>query len=865
MFLNSSRFFPLNLSPVSSLAILFVLLINLSGGSVSAQNRVQPPDDREIFREDLKAEKRRVKKNRAQVTKVLQAPTGELDIKAPSLEFEKEKNLAKAQEGMILSYQGTRLEGDKGQVQTESKDTEITGRILMSGPGVQVSAEDTRYNLDRLQGDFSCASVKIEDGNYEMDSNKVVQDGEDTFTLQKTRLSTCECRSEGQEGDCKKMSGNKPWEINASTVRVTRDGYAHAYNAWMEFGGVPIFYSPYLGFPVKEKRQSGLLVPTFGHSSRDGFKLKTPIFAVTDESSDLLFEPFIETQTRHGSTVQYRQSLSKQNKIEAVALYSDERRRDGDLRGINTSGLYAPFPGYQYYDDDRFAGSYRQYWRGDQKSIIPLSFVADMNYVSDDLVLREMDDDRFGDRTEKDLVSAAVLSGGLGSVGSFSLLGEYSQALDQRDDDYVVQRLPEARLNLAQTIRPFGYNPYGAQLKFKLQALGDQFYRAEGYDGTRTHLVPSVTLPFHIKNYMQAALTYSYLRTDYFLSDTTVPNIATEQALLDDIDQLDDRSSRNIPVFSYTMSTTVERAFDVPEDSWLRYVTGLGRNTSSGELTRLKHTITPEFKFTNIPDVYQDDLPVFDTLGRIREKRVFTYGLRSSLFGKFQGGEGDSISELLPDVEDLPALGSSSSELPELGGAFDGFGLGSDPMVRRGETRELVRASIKQAYDYIEDKENRNPDRNAFSDLSAELFIFPSSYTAFGFDTNYNAADGEVDSFAFSTHFFDDRGDALRGRWTFVQDSTSGQNQVSQFEGNAEIKLVDRLKFGWYGRYDEIDSEMLESQMALRLVSSCNCWHADLGYGETLNPDKKDIFIRFTFLGLGDISQSLRLGNQSNQ
>ena len=42
--------------------------------------------------------------------------------------------------------------------------------------------------------------------------------------------------------------------------------------------GVPVFYTLYLQLPIGDRRRSGLLMPTVGHSSRDGYWYKQPIY-----------------------------------------------------------------------------------------------------------------------------------------------------------------------------------------------------------------------------------------------------------------------------------------------------------------------------------------------------------------------------------------------------------------------------------------------------------------------------------------------------------------------------------------------------------------------------------------------------------
>ena len=58
--------------------------------------------------------------------------------------------------------------------------------------------------------------------------------------------------------------------------KITGKGTAN--NAWMEFKGTPVFYSPYLSFPIDNRRLSGFLAPSFGSTKNSGFRFSAPYY-----------------------------------------------------------------------------------------------------------------------------------------------------------------------------------------------------------------------------------------------------------------------------------------------------------------------------------------------------------------------------------------------------------------------------------------------------------------------------------------------------------------------------------------------------------------------------------------------------------
>ena len=77
------------------------------------------------------------------------------------------------------------------------------------------------------------------------------------------------------------------WVFNATTVIVEVGDKARIYNSTFRLKGVPILYFPYASHPVERLgRQSGLLTPSFGVSSRKGFIATESLYLRLGRSAD---------------------------------------------------------------------------------------------------------------------------------------------------------------------------------------------------------------------------------------------------------------------------------------------------------------------------------------------------------------------------------------------------------------------------------------------------------------------------------------------------------------------------------------------------------------------------------------------------
>lgn len=749
---------------------------------------------------------------------------------APKIEFDQQNNAMKGSGGVLISKDGVQASAEEGTYYTESKDVDLSGDVFFSWPEGDVVASRAEANIDKQIGEFHQANFYFDETQYTLEADKLTKTGVNQYSMEKGWFTACDC-PEGENGQ-----KDVPWKLTCGKADISRGGFATAKDVSFKLYDFPVFYSPYFFFPVLENRQSGFLFPRIGYSNRDGVLLDIPYYWVTDNNSDITFRPFVQSRTRGGARVDFRRAHSHRNYFEGSILYSNESLRDGDLRGTVVAGLNDP-----NFDEDRFGVYYKQLWQNSHESKYPSSFSADIHYMSDDLIVREMIHDDLGQRNDIFATSRVLLSNTWNSTFSTEISAEYNQALIS-DDDLIFQRLPELALYGRRSFRPFGYNPYGLKLTANLDAYATHFSRTTGFDGKRFFINPSLSMPYHYKNYFNGEFEVGFYQTNYSLDNKFNPQTGT--MITDD--------SRTLADFRYSIRTSLEKVYDVSKDSTLRWLAQIGSLSQNEELKRIKHVIEPKISYHYVPFTGQDQLPLFDSLDRLRNRSLISYGVRSSWQGRFvpKNQRNTDIEEVRPEISDLPEIDSISNLSP-----WDNSNRNSTYSLKEGTIRELVYFGLRQNYDYIEDDKDRDPNRDALSDLGVNFGFFPSSYMAFTFDSNFNVEDQDFSSWSMATHLKDDRGDVLRGRYTYID-----QN-ISQIEANAEIKISDRADFGVYGRYDERESEFIESRVALRLKNACNCWSVDIGFSDRINPDRKDFLVTFNFRGLGAFGQTLGLNS----
>lgn|GEM_PF-1027902 len=842
--------------PIPSFWLSMVALVTYCLGvglvlPTTAVAQVLVPDSKVLFRDDQSAQRKLKKGATKAMTRAERPANDDIKLRAPKLEYLKDSQKVAVEGGVLISRSGIQAQADSGVVNTETQEADLTGGILITGEDATISAKTAQFNMDSERGEFGDANLVINEGNYLMVADRLKKLSDTEYQLFDVGLTTCEC-SEDDQSDA-------PWRITADQADITRDGYAHVYDATLRVFDIPVFYSPYIGFPVKEERQSGLLAPSLGYSDRNGTMYTQPIFITAGESTDFTFVPFIETKTRAGAWLDLSRAYSRYNKADGRLLFSDESARGTSLRGLNLDGNFKQQSSDTTpWDENRIALAYNHQWQSAPGAEVPLTFISDIHYVSDRFILKEISDQGvIGDGTDRFATSTTLLRTEISDFGSAEVMAEQNQALYSEDNSTVQQRKPEVNVAMLKSFRPFGFNPYGAKIVASGGGQFVNFARQTGYDGTRGDVNPNLALPFHLGSKLNAAFNTGMHYTRYNMDETFDPQTGTD---------LDDSENRAVYNFGYGMSSAVERVYGLDDGNWLTELTSTGVKNNGLILTRLKHTIEPMVRYDFVPKTQQNDLPLYDNLDRIRNRSLVTYGFTTRLMGRFlpEGGSSDPIQELTPRIEDLPVLDANAS-LPDFG---TGAGIGSGgEVIRNGQIRDLATLTIAQSFDYAVDRlddEERTElgEPDAFSAISSRLRLIPTDYFALDLDSDYDMDPRRPASWGLGGSIYSDRGDSLRTRYSYVFDQSANDTSINQLESGLEIVLTERLRTAYYTIYDDVESQFVENKVALRIFggkpgTGRDCWHLDIGYADEINPDNQTVFMSFTFNGLGDISSGV--------
>lgn len=343
------------------------------------------------------------------------------------------------------------------------------------------------------------------------------------------------------------------WSLVAPDMSLdssTDTGIAH--DVTIHFFGVPIFWTPYLNFPITDARKSGFLGSDFGFDVVSGFSVGAPYYLNLADNYDDTLYPHIFT----------KRGLQM----------GDEFRY---LSEINSGSIYASYlPHDQVADRERSQLVVKHDTSFNQFS--DFNFVY--NWVSDDQFFQDLGSN-LPIHSETVLERHARFTYDDEQDWMFMTQFQDFQTIDPfiPPEQYSYRRLPQMVLNWANNLDSSG-PLYG------LYAEGVRFQRDDRVGAWRTDIKPSIGYPFaDSAGYFTPTLAWRL--TDYDLGQSMFTSGSTPPSL-------DDRHlSRALPIFDID--------------------TGLYFDRGAGDYVE---TLEPRLYYLRVPYHDQTQIPIFDTV-----------------------------------------------------------------------------------------------------------------------------------------------------------------------------------------------------------------------------------------------------------
>lgn len=176
-----------------------------------------------------------------------------------------------------IYYQDVTLSCDEVVYNGQTMDLVASGDVVVDQGPSRFTADELHYNLRSKTGLFLHATGYVAP-MYTFSGRSIEKLDETHYRVDKAVFTTCEDETR-----------HPPWSFHLRKALLEVEGYGRFTSSAIKIQGVPVFYLPYMIWPIKKERSPGLLMPSFGYSDRFGTYIGLPVYFPLGRSWDTTF------------------------------------------------------------------------------------------------------------------------------------------------------------------------------------------------------------------------------------------------------------------------------------------------------------------------------------------------------------------------------------------------------------------------------------------------------------------------------------------------------------------------------------------------------------------------------------------------
>lgn len=209
-----------------------------------------------------------------------------------------------------IKYQNIELYADRVEFYRDINLLIAEGNVNFIQDNDYINSDKMEINLANNTGIIFGADGYISDTFY-IRGDKIIKYTDKDYEYIRSELTSCD--------DQRRL-----WFFTSNKGYITRDEYARLRNVILWFGGVPMFYLPYLVYPVRTERTTGFLVPAAGYSARRGWYIKNSFFWAISDYVDTTLSFDYYTRFGHTTMLEFRYVMGEGQAGTFFGTYSRE-------------------------------------------------------------------------------------------------------------------------------------------------------------------------------------------------------------------------------------------------------------------------------------------------------------------------------------------------------------------------------------------------------------------------------------------------------------------------------------------------------------------------------------------------------------
>jgi lipopolysaccharide assembly outer membrane protein LptD (OstA) len=765
------------------------------------------------------------------------------DITADSISYERERDVYTARGNVRIVQPGRSLSADWLAFSNTTRRGLATGHVVIEDEGQKLEADVIHFELDDMRGILLGGRLEGKDTGFLATGEEVRKLGDQQYEFEKGSFTTCRCPEGGRE----------PWVIRSEEAELEIGGYGTARNTVVDVLGVPVFWLPWMRYPLLTERATGLLFPVLNSSSRTGFDIGLPFFWAALPNLNVTLTPH------------WLSDRGFKPELDLEYVFGEKSWGEFFASGILGDDEVDPDDPDTPYSDDRYALT----WLHDQHLGEDWRWKVDGRLISDNVYpfdFRELRAYR-SDRYVESLTFAETRFGTLDRYG-FTAGARYADDIQNPDDldrdRFLLQRAGELSLSgVPQPIvdeQPFDlsfdtqlinfYPRQNAASFYDLAAVGDDTFVDVGIDGVPNDEEPGFD-PLDPTSDPNEDGT------------PTVPGSSEGDGLFEEGEPLVDRGQRlilnprvGLPLrlgdvaelrtelgYHGTYYQTHEKSFESRHlgtalvEMRTRLRRGLELPFGGGRAT---HLLEPRLGWTSVTDTDQDENPLFVPRSAVLQER-----LRQLELGNVLRDPADRIEE------------TNALTLAVGNRLFVPTPPGEETVLE--PPRLFADVTLSAAWDFS-DEDLRN--------VYLDGVLFPTRQFRTRFNTGWDLEESDISEALFEFAYADEVGNDVGIAYRkvedvpeFFEDWSIEDDRFDEFEEDFDeinqIEFFTRYAFTrlWAAsyriRYSFEGSVTLTNQVGVEYVSRCKCWAVRFEFEQDRQAGY-EAAIRYRIIGLGD-------------
>ena len=243
-------------------------------------------------------------------------------------------------EGDVQISQGYRqIRSNSARIDQTNRNVDLQGNVQFREPGMLLLGSSAEIDIDSKEVTINNATYVLHEAAVRGSAKTLTRTNDGVITISDATYSTCE-------------PGDSTWQMATSEIAIDQEsGFATVKNAQLRVKDIPVFYFPWIKFPINDQRTSGLLFPTINSSTDNGFDYAQPIYWNLAPDYDATITPRLLQERGIGIEAELRH-LSRHSETTVTGAFlgsdkggSDEENIDPETGLQDTLVTIAIWPG----------------------------------------------------------------------------------------------------------------------------------------------------------------------------------------------------------------------------------------------------------------------------------------------------------------------------------------------------------------------------------------------------------------------------------------------------------------------------------------------------------------------------------------